>query len=158
MTITSPMLSVWASQLDDDHYCHYVGIKWEQWCCTVRVLCTVTGAVLYRASQLRAHLIKHKVRYAYKIRGITRTTCDGRCKLYLRCVAERCLQNGCLRWVVLCWHMTVQYSTVQHSTAARCWAGKWPQSSGWAGATHSVTGDQYTTLHYTPLYVMSTPW
>ena len=52
--------------------------------------------------------------------------------------------------------MTVQYSTVQHSTAARCWAGKWPQSSGWAGATHSVTGDQYTTLHYTTLRNVNT--
>ena len=55
--------------------------------------------------------------------------------------------------------MTVQYSTVQHSTAARCWAGKWPQSSGWAGATHSVTGDQYThytSLHYTTLRNVNT--
>ena len=55
--------------------------------------------------------------------------------------------------------MTVLYSTVQHSTAARCWAGKWPQSSGRAGATHRVTGDQYThytTLHYTTLRNVNT--
>ena len=148
MTITSPMLSVWASQLDDDHYCHYVGINWEQWCCTVySVKCTVTGAVLYRASQLRAHLITHKVRYAYEIRGITRTTCDGRCKLYLRCVAERCLQNGCLRWVVLCWHMTVLYSAVQHSTAQYS-----SKMLGWQVATVEWLGWRYTQRHWGSIY------
>ena len=156
MTITSPMLRVWASQLDDDHYCHYVGINWEQWCCTVySVKCTVTGAVLYRASQVGAHLrckmIPSNWNYPHYIHIHTYVNCIYVVKPSVVCRMGVC---GGLCCVDIWLYCTVQYSTVQ------------PQDAGLASGHSRVAGLALHTaslginiLHYTTLlYVMSTPW